>query len=130
MSPINASYCKCGECSLCDLYNIKKDVHELMAVQKIMNSKSFADQCLERASLATEGPWRSVSDGLRIKNVIASDQTIIRSGFPANSDFVAHAREDVPILALRLKEAIHYLRTSSTVSESIIEALEAPLENE
>lgn len=50
----------------------------------------------ERAALdgVTPGPWTSDRDGLAIKVVRSADQTIIRAGFPANSDFIAHARNN------------------------------------
>ncbi len=51
----------------------------------------------ERIKNARNLPWRSEWDG-GIKVVRGQDQTIIRGGFPENSDLVAHAPEDLAFL--------------------------------
>lgn len=87
--------------------------------EKVAHKVSFADICIERAEKATQGPWVSEWDSLAIKNVRASDQTIIHSGFPTNSDFVANARTDVPELARRLKLAVKCLRQWAEMSPEL-----------
>jgi hypothetical protein len=64
--------------------------------------KTYADQCLERAEKATEGPWSPLSD--------------LIVGCMDDSEFIAHARTDVTELARRLKEACDYLRLDCEVS--------------
>lgn len=62
-------------------------------------TKSYADQCLDRAERATPGPW---------KNEPAS-QPWLRNR-TNNAEFCRHARTDVPELARRLKKAIDALQ--------------------
>jgi len=87
--------------------------------------KTYADECLERAEKATEGPWFLVSD-LPTYGVAAhphlNDPVITknrlyrvptRTNFGCSeedAEFIAHAREDVPELARRLKMACEQLR--------------------
>lgn len=56
--------------------------------------KTYADECLERAEKATEGPWKS---GVTYHH-------------EQNAKFIAHARTDVPELARRLKKACETIR--------------------
>lgn len=85
--------------------------------------KTYIEQVLERAEAATEGPW-SVGES-RPHIILPSNnpdeyalavcekwRRTSREDYPieANALFIAHARTDVPELALRLKKAIEALR--------------------
>lgn len=78
-----------------------------------MTKPNYIDQCLERAEKATEGPWKQIGNEVVSKNHeanikcygIALNQQLVN-----NSDFIAHARTDVPELARRLKRACLRLR--------------------
>lgn len=93
--------------------------------------KTYADECLERAEKATEGPWESSCD-----NVATSDFHICAT-YNNDEEFIAHARTDVPELAKRLKIALKELRRAAYAIDnedyasqftSIVHELEAPLD--
>lgn len=66
-----------------------------------MKSKPYADTCLERASMATEGPWK-----------------VITCKSLEDADFICEARTDVPELARRLKKACEALRAYCTEKQN------------
>jgi hypothetical protein len=79
--------------------------------------KTFADQCLERASKATLGPWVVDKDEMiiapAVKTVTRSARIILEPPIHmtnATREFIAHARTDVQELAQRLKYAIDSIR--------------------
>jgi len=77
-------------------------------------TKSYADICIERANVATEGPWFQFSSAHEGEpcNYIESDNgcvTTVFTGFE-NAKFIAHARTDVPELAKRLKLACEIIK--------------------
>lgn len=91
---------------------------------------SYADQCLQRAEKATEGPW-TCSD---IGSIHSPSGKPIQTGGPecesetcyANALHIAHGRTDVPELARRLKEAIEALRSECSYDfDQIADRLEA-----
>ena len=74
-----------------------------------------AERAVERAEKATKEPWLATPDSPGIIrptfSVVAPGQLPVVSGMVAqhllmeNADFIAHAREDVPMLAKALAEA-------------------------
>lgn len=111
-------------------------------------NKSYADQCLDRAEKATEGPWEAqVSLSIQTekemekkRNRVASVRGITVWGkYSAISckdeaEFIAHARTDVPELARRLKKACEIIKElkfhDRNFIAKVIDELEAPLEKE
>jgi len=69
-----------------------------------MTTKTYAQQCLERAEKATPGPWHighmNESEGMSIGEEIHLD----------SATFIAHSRTDVVELAKRLERAINIVR--------------------
>lgn len=97
-------------------------------------SKTYADQCLERADKATEGPWNKVDDeyGIRIPEVKGECEGCIgwlKPAYEEDAVFIAHARTDVPELARRLKRSIDIVRQFdyNRLFEDELRELEAPL---
>lgn len=103
---------------------------------------TFADECLERASKATNGPWDTLCEHGEVHAI-----TFIDSGGDPfhivenlkrhdDAEFIAHSRTDVVELANRLKRAIHELKLIAQHAEllkipvyySFIDELEKPLE--
>lgn len=85
--------------------------------------RTFADQCLDRAETATEGPWSTgVNKPWIVLPAVNMDEYAIAAcdrfrnnnelDYPRedNAQFIAHARTDVPELARRLKRACTLLR--------------------
>lgn len=110
-------------------------------LESISVTKSYADECLERADKATEGPWTMA--GITIERLeiasygrgpcgvihIASMNSRNVSSRETDAEFIAHARSDVPELARRLKKACEYLRACGYMvgNKYAAEELEAPL---
>lgn len=78
--------------------------------------KTYADECIERAVKATEGPWEYILD----ENWIDSNSGLVvnpscgnldKGHRITNGEFIAHSRVDVPELARRLKVSIAMNRT-------------------
>lgn len=101
-------------------------------------SKSYADECLERAEKATPGPWSwdtvfQYDQTLRIMKGIRDDVFISADGpVKADAEFIAHARTDVVELANRLKKACDAMRncTDDMILLNLARELEAPFESE
>ena len=100
--------------------------------------KTYADECLERAEKATEGPWTATSDweAWAVASLNAHTDvvgTLSRAyRIPSrkhlgcelrDADFIANARTDVPELARRLKRAIDLLYGGSCELECKYEGL-------
>lgn len=90
--------------------------------------KIYSDICLQRAEKASVGPWiteekiwsnqRSDDVYFKYKIVLNGEKKKIindASLDKADSEFVAHARTDVPELARRLKKACEELERISTM---------------
>jgi hypothetical protein len=82
-------------------------------------TKSYADICIERAEKATEGPWVRYHyaawdgiEGANRKDICCMSNSDWEADGPIadNIQFIAHAREDVPELAKRLKKCIARIR--------------------
>ena len=110
--------------------------------------KTYLDECLERASKATEGPWEDHNwDMMERPHVVAhslwNGKDSCNGHFdvpctPENTEFIAHARTDVPELAKRLKKASHFLldyirgpcpRSVEIEFIELAKELEAPIKN-
>lgn len=101
-------------------------------------SKSYIDECLERANAATPGPWVGDEFEMTAPNapVFSRGNTrlVWAEDYHINeldADFCRHARTDVPELAKRLIEAIKHLRIvyrqMGKKDCPIADELEAPL---
>lgn len=82
-----------------------------------MINKTYADECLERAGKATEGPWSWYRESV-LSSKVSPSCVLSTDGYNNNYDaesgdreFIAHARTDVPELARRLKLAIEILKS-------------------
>jgi hypothetical protein len=78
---------------------------------------SYLDEIEQRAMSATPGPWdvrcREFSNTELPRNIWANYGWIAKTeglSQEANADFIAHAREDIPILVKRLRMAIEVIR--------------------
>jgi hypothetical protein len=120
---------------------------------------NYIAECLERAEKATEGPWTTWTESgmeghfIIIIIIIVPHLGIEKQGdsrYPVqtesreNSEFIAHARQDVPELARRLKYICEHLREAAKVQHGmnspmgelgeywnrLADELEAPLEGE
>lgn len=88
-----------------------------------MSKKTYAEECIERANAATEGPWivyktdfADHPDGIKSKSeddIICGSIQYEQSGINTKetAEFIAHSRVDVPELARRLQLACQELRT-------------------
>lgn len=88
--------------------------------------KTYADHCLEMASLADEGPWtaqRSYADEYK-KVIVPSGYAVVIDVMPSDADFIAASRTYVPLLANKLKSAIEKLKELGC-SQDFIEGLES-----
>jgi hypothetical protein len=116
--------------------------------------KTYADECLERASKATEGPWTREFIYIRSKDFPVADtadrceadiatvrgwghlqykgEKIAIEIQDANGEFIAHSRTDVVELARRLNRACEMLRDNDDgtgIQIKLADELEASLEN-
>jgi hypothetical protein len=83
--------------------------------------KSYVDQCLERASLATEGPWMHIAE--EVMNTTVHFVKAQKNSFcisirtpttiEPDAEFIAASRTDVVELAQRLKRACEALREAA-----------------
>jgi hypothetical protein len=76
-------------------------------------TKSYADTCLERAEKATSGPWEVNSKYDQIWNPSTQEFIGTEDADCPATQFIVHARADVPELARRLKKACEELRLAS-----------------
>lgn len=96
-------------------------------------SKSYPDVCLERAEKAAEGPWSFeveadyeyiLGKSFRPKRMINPTGSVIDSDeyvldlLPGDAEFITHARQDVPELARRLKEACRLLKSAQKLLDA------------
>lgn len=81
---------------------------------KLKRIKTYADECLERAEGAAEGPWRVTpyEYGFRILEVNGCSDWL-KLIYEGDAEFIAHARTDVPELSRRLKHACMVLRANA-----------------
>lgn len=98
-------------------------------------TKSYADECLERAKKATEGPWSTLEEGDEVHAISFVEacgdplHIALSTHTEYDADFISHARTDVPELARRLKRACETLRGYDIhLFNQILDELEAPLE--
>lgn len=107
---------------------------------------NYIDECLERAEKVTPGTWSADDCSHYHSNASGPDEyevgpstfecTEYHKGFglePAqakiDAEFIAHARTDVEVLAIRLKKAIESLRNdNSFMQRHVADELESPLE--
>lgn len=118
---------------------------------------TYADRCLERASRATPGPWKSEEcitteydsngpDSNRGASPEYYNCVAYENSFSvpdpraiADAEFIAHARTDVEELAKRLKRACEEIRCTGIIlrrcgqydeansNENLVKSLERPL---
>ena len=78
-----------------------------------MTTKTYAQQCLERAEKATPGPWHigHMNESYPFADVDDSEGMSIGEEIHLDSaTFIAHSRTDVVELAKRLERAINIVR--------------------
>lgn len=108
-----------------------KDVYRVGINMTKGMKKTYADQCLERAEKATEGPWECLpyGDGTNFLKWQVKDSNYYRAATAIGretAEFIAHARTDVPELARRLKEACTILNSIGIPTDE----LESDIEKE
>ena len=95
--------------------------------------KTYANQCLERASRATQGPWQC--HDLAPTLLEMPKKKPIRINDWVDAEFIANSRTDVVELAMRLNKACELLREISLPPyndsdlESLLETLRIRADN-
>lgn len=79
--------------------------------------KTYAEICLARANASTTGPWVASLDHnewpkiIGVKGHCEGCVGWLAPYLDEDAEFIAHARTDVPELAIRLKTAIEIIKT-------------------
>lgn len=104
-----------------------------------MNVIEQLNEIQARADAATEGPWtnrkqRELENGSDARwiypgNIVAADShqiIVTQTGNTANSEFIAHARTDIPILVAGYRKREAALRAVFDLHKSILYSAKSP----